>query len=296
MRLVQTVLLFFILLLQLNFCRAQDSLPRAEPKFSQRQKLIIAGLTAQQAASVYLEYKWWWENNYHPLHHENDGGFNNYSLGIDKVGHFYTSYMYSNLLYELMQWGKFSKKSSDWVSVILPFAWALSIELGDGFSKYAFSSHDLLANSIGIAYALAERKVKVLENFKFKYSYYPSKYFLDKNMKGWSLVSDYDGHIYWLSIDIYGLLPIKLKPYWPKYINIAGGYGMFNFRPLEPFTEGPPHRREFHIGLDFNLNRLPAKKQGWKTFLKMADHYHLPAPGFSKVSPDNWQFRALILR
>ncbi len=295
MRLVQTVL-FCISFFLSQTIWAQDSLALNEPKFSQRQKAIVLGLAAQQAASVYFEYKWWWENNYHAFHHENDGGLNNYSLGIDKVGHFYTSYMYSNLLYELMQWGKFSEKSSEWVSVILPFAWALSIEIGDGFSKYAFSSQDLAANSLGIAYAVAQRKVPALKYFTFKYSYFPSRYFIDKQMKGWSLVSDYDGHIYWLSADVHGILPKQLKPYWPKYLNLAAGYGIHNFRPLEPFTEGPPLLREFHIGFDFNLNRLPAKKPGWKTFFRMADHYHLPAPGITKVGADEWRFKALLLR
>lgn len=295
MRLVQTLILIVFFIVSFKSL-AQDSIPVKEARFSQRQKFIIAGLTAQQAASVYFEYKWWWENNYHPFHHENDGGFNNYSLGIDKVGHFYTSYMFSNLLYELMMWGKFSEKSSEWVSVVLPFAWALSIELGDGFSKYAFSSQDLLANSLGIAYAVAQRKVPVLKKFTFKYSYFPSDYFRVRDMKGWSLVSDYDGHIYWLSADVYGLLPKRFKPFWPKYINLAAGYGLQNFRPLDPFTDGPLLKREFHFGLDFNLNSIPAKKQGWKTFLKMADHYHLPAPGFSKVGSDNWQFKTILLR
>ncbi len=295
MRLVQTLILIVLFLVGFKSL-AQDSIPEKEARFSQRQKFIIAGLTAQQAASVYFEYKWWWENNYHPFHHENDGGFNNYSLGIDKVGHFYTSYMFSNLLYELMKWGKFSEKSSEWVSVVLPFAWALSIELGDGFSKYAFSSQDLLANSIGIAYAVAQRKVPVLKNFTFKYSYFPSDYFRERNMQGWSLVSDYDGHIYWLSADMHGLLPKKLKPFWPKYINLAAGYGLQNFRPLDLNADKTILNREFHIGLDFNLNSIPAKKQGWKTFFKMADHYHLPAPGFSKVGSDEWQFKALLLR
>lgn len=293
MRCVQTLILFLATLLAQGVL-AQDSL--STPKFSTRQKVIFGGLVLQQAGSMYLEYKWWWEHNYHDFHHENDGGLNNYSLGIDKVGHFYTSYMYSNLLYELMKWGKFSEKSSEWVSVALPFAWALSIEVGDGFSKFAFSSQDLMANSMGIAYALAQRKVNVLQKFKFKYSYFPSPYFRERDMKGWSLVSDYDGHIYWLTADVHGLLPKRFKPYWPKYLNLGMGYGIQNFRPLDPFTDGPMLLRKFHIGFDYNLAKIKVNKPGWQALLKMADHYHLPAPGFSKVGADNWRFRALLLQ
>ncbi|MDZ4668441.1 MAG: DUF2279 domain-containing protein, partial [bacterium] len=263
---------------------------------SNKQKWIIGGLMAQQAASMYLEYKWWWEDNYHPFFIGNDGGFNNYSLGIDKVGHFYTSYMYSNLLYELMKWGDFEENTSIWVSTSLPFIWALSIEIGDGFSKYEFSSRDLLANSLGIGYAFAQRKVPYLQNFKFKFSYFPGQYFRDQNYKGWSLTADYNGHIYWLSTDVHNILPKTTKKFWPKYLNFAVGYGVNNFSESYYYKgQGYEIQREFFIGLDYNLNAIPLKNRTLKTVAKMADYYHLPAPGMRKTDVQNWEFKPIIL-
>jgi hypothetical protein len=296
MNLLRHIVIAIILLLASFEVMAQDSLSTANKVgLTKRQKWIIAGIAAQQAASFYLEYKWWWEDNYHPFVIKNDGGFDNYSLGVDKVGHFYTSYMYSNLIYELMKWGEFSENTSEWVSVTLPFVWALSIELGDGFSKYAFNPDDLIANTIGIAYAFAQRRVPVLNKFKVKFSYFPSEYYRDRNMAGWSLTSDYDGHIYWLTMDVNGLLPKAAKPYWPKYLNLAAGYGIQNFRPEDPNTPGPPLIREFHIGLDYNLGALPAKKPGWQAIRNMVDYYHFPAPGFSKKGDESWKFKPLLL-
>jgi hypothetical protein len=263
---------------------------------STRQKWIAGGLIAQQAASLYLEYKWWWENNYHPFVIGNDGGFNNYSLGIDKVGHFYTSYMYSNLLYELLKWGSFEEKTGLWVSTTLPFVWALSIELGDGFSSFEFSSRDLLANSLGIGYALAQRKIKYLQNFKFKYSYFPGQYFRDQNFKGWALTADYDGHIYWLSADLHGILPETAKRFWPKYLNLSAGYGVRNFAESYYYWgQGYEIKREFFVGLDYNLSAIGVKSKTAKTLLNMVNYYHLPAPGMKKTGKENWQFLPLIL-
>lgn len=263
---------------------------------STKQKWIVGGLIAQQAASLYLEYKWWWEDNYHPFVIGNDGGFNNYSLGIDKVGHFYTSYMYSNLLYELMKWGDFEENTCLWVSTSLPFVWALSIEIGDGFSSYEFSSRDLMANSLGIAYGLAQRKIAYLQNFKFKFSYFPGQYYREQNYKGWSLTADYDGHIYWMSTDVHGILPEKAKGFWPKYLNLSVGYGVTNYS--ESYYYGGPTyelQREFFIGLDYNLGAIGVKNKTSKTLLNMVDYYHFPAPGVKKTGEGNWQFKPLIL-
>ncbi|OYU95743.1 MAG: hypothetical protein CFE21_11435 [Bacteroidetes bacterium B1(2017)] len=273
----------------------QDTLIQKSEPLSKKQKLIIAGLIAQQTASMYLEYKWWWQGDYHPFVMNNDGGYNNYSLGIDKVGHFYTSYMYSNALYELLKWGEFREERCLFYSTLLPFVWALSIEIGDGFSSYEFSPTDLLANSIGIGYAYAQHKVPYLRNFKFKFSYFPSSYYIQNNYKNWSLTADYNGHIYWLSTDVHGVLPKTAKGFWPKYLNLSLGYGVNNFAESFYYGINYPLQREFFIGLDYNLNAIPVKNKTLKTGLNIADYYHFPAPGIKKTGNGNWQFQALLL-
>lgn len=273
-----------------------DSIYKNKEQLSSKQKWIIASLITQQTASLYLEYNWWWKNNYHPFVMRSDGGFGNYSLGLDKIGHFYTSYMYSNLLYELMKWGDFRESTSEWVSIVLPFAWALSIEIGDGFSSFEFSPQDLLANSLGIGYAVLQRKVHYLQYFNFKFSYFPHAHYLNNNFNGWSLTSDYDGHIYWLTADINRLLPKYAKKYWPKYINLGLGYGINNFAAV--IHHGGPNivvQREFMLGLDLNLNRIPIKNKTMKTIVKIADYIHLPMPGYKKTNQGKWEFNGLLL-
>lgn len=289
---ISWVLVCIILGSNLN---AQDTSVVNKQGFTPRQKWIIGGLVAQQAASFYIEYKWWWQHNYHPFNVEKAPAFNNYSLGLDKVGHFYTSYMYSNVLYEVMKWGKFKESTAEWVSLALPFAWALSIEIGDGYSDYGFDPKDLLANTLGIGYAFAQRKVPYLNNFKFKFSYFPSQFYRDRNYAGWSLTADYDGHIYWLTADVNNLLPKHAKRFWPKYLNLGFGYGITNFRPQDPSIPYVPMVRDYHIGLDYNLSRIPAKKEGWQGIRNIVDYYHFPAPGFTKRGNESWKFYPLLL-
>jgi hypothetical protein len=273
-----------------------DTLYAKSKLFTNKQKLIIGGLAAQQLASLYLEYKWWWEDNYHPFVINNDGGFNNYSSGLDKVGHFYISYMYSNLLYELLKYGEFKEKNCLLVSAVIPFVWALSIEVGDGFSSYEFSPADLLANTLGIGFAIAQKKVPYLQNFKFKFSYFPGQYYRENNYKNWSLTADYDGHIYWLATDVYNILPKKAKGFWPKYLNLSFGYGVNYFSESFYYaSQGYKIQREFFIGLDYNLNAIPIKNKSSKAIVKMLDYYHFPAPGIKKTGESNWQFKPLLL-
>ncbi len=292
------LLLYLLIFTSGLFAQNADSSgvkPIQKEALSTRKKLIIATLFAQQAASMYIEYKWWWQRNYHPFAINNDGGYNNYSLGIDKVGHFYTSYMYFNTLNELFKWGGFSNKTRLILSTALPLLWATSIEIGDGFSSYEFNPDDLTANSLGIIYALIQDQVPYMQNFKFKYSYFPSRFYQDRHYKGWALTTDYNGHIYWLSMNVNGLLPQTAKPYWPKYVNLIIGYGVNNYTEIANRLPGYEMQREFCVGLDINLNAFPVKNQTIKTLRNMLDYFHYPAPGFKKTGAEPWKFIPLLL-
>lgn len=288
------LLILFILLTFSSALQAQQT-DSTITKNSSRKKVMIAALSIQQAATFYVEYKWWWENNYHKFRFENDGAFDNYSLGVDKVGHFYTSYLYSNLLYETMKWSHFSEKSARTWSTVLPFAWALSIEIGDGFSKYAFSADDLLANSLGIAYAYAQKRFPNLKSVGFKFSYYPSSYYQNNGFSGWSLTRDYNGHIYWVTADVHQLLPPSMKSWWPAFLNLGLGYGVDNFTETDNKLPGYPLKREFFIGLDYNLSSLSVKSQSLKSLLRVIDLYHFPAPGVKKNGANSWELKPLLL-
>jgi hypothetical protein len=74
------------------------------------------------------------------------------------------------------------------------------------------------------------------------------------------------------------------------------GYGINNFAAVIHYWEpNTVVQREFMLGLDINLNRLPIKNKSLKTFVKMADYIHLPAPGYKNTNQENWKFNGLLL-
>lgn len=259
-----------------------DSIPNT---LSSKQKLVIGGLAIQQLGNFYVNYKWWWEDNLSPFSVQNDGGINNYSLGVDKVGHFFSSYIYFKAINEIMKYGEFSTKNRIITSLALPFSYALGIEIADGFSPYGFSNPDLLANCIGISYGFLQEQYPYLQNFNFKFSYYPTPYSLAK-LNDWSPSDDYGGHIYWFSPNLHRILPKSFSQYWPDYLNIAVGYGI---------DHNYGTNRKYVIGFDWNLDAFRVKNKGLKAIKNIANYLHFPAPGVRKVSGKPVSYELLLL-
>lgn len=257
--------------------------------FLSRKTAITIGVSVHSALAIVLEYHWWWRGNYHPFRFEVEGFLNDYSLGVDKAGHFYTSYFYQNALYRTMRWGGYDESTAAWVSVVVPVLYATSLEIGDGFSIYQFSPDDLVANFLGITYGALQLKYPVLRDFNFKWSYYPAgKYAASADHP---LSNDYDGHIYWLSFRLHNLLPESMKPYWPKFLNLAIGYSAKN-ASLESIG---PMKRKFAISLDYNLTELPLTGETWETIKNIFDLLHFPAPGVRYIEGERPQFKPLLL-
>jgi hypothetical protein len=192
-----------------------------------------------------------------------------------------------------MKWGEFKPRTRLLTATILPFAWALSIEVGDGYSKdFGFSPTDLLANCAGLGYGFMQEKVPYMRNFKFKMSYYPTSFYTENHYKGWSLTSDYRGHIYWLSFDVHNMLPKSARRYWPPFLNIAAGYGIDKETPR---TEQPTNR-QFVIGFDWNLSPIPTKSKGMYAAKELLNNFHFPAPGISMVQGKSPEYKLLLLK
>lgn len=282
-------LLFICVLLSVNLCYSQsDTLAR---KYVKVKKITVASLiTVQHLGSFYAFNNWWWKNQQRPFHFNNDKFFNNYTLGMDKLGHAFTSYMYFHGISEVMRWAEFSDKSRFITSTTLPLIWAVAIEIGDAHSDYGYSWHDLAANFTGLGLAVLQEKVPYARNFKFKMSYYPTQYFIDNNFSGWNIETDYRGHFYWLAFDVHNMLPKVKQRYWPKFLNLAVGYGID--RNANRFN--PPTKRDFGIALDWNLSCFKTTKKTATLFKNLADNLHFPAPGLAKLT--NEPARAILFR
>ncbi len=263
----------------------------------ERKTLFNYSLVVYSISNFYIEYRWWWKGNYQKFGYQNDGFLNNYSLGVDKAGHFYTHYFYFQALYEFMEWGGFDETTTLISSIAIPALYGLSIEINDGFTWYAFSGYDLTADMLGISYGVLQRVYPVLNNFKFKFSYYPSGNIpLNTNFIP---SSDYDGHFYWLSVDVHGLLPLAMKNYWPRFLNLSVGYGAINIYATRPWfgglsaTETPT--RKYAVSLDYNLGSFSIENEFLYTLRNVVDYFHFPAPGIRMIDNQTTKFKPLLV-
>ena len=216
--------------------------------------------------SLVWSYDSWWKGNASPFHFQSEHWLNSSTLGIDKIGHFYTSYFYYNLFRNIMLWGGCEEGTAEGWAIGSTAFFAISIEIGDGFaSTYGFDYQDVVFNFLGVGYGWLQHRVPVLKSFNFKWSFVPaSGYHFPVRF-----TDDYDSHTYWLTCDVHTLLPQSLKSYWPDFIRFAIGYGV----------DGLVTKRELAVGLDLDLLALfNPRQEDWLLALRTADMFHIPAP------------------
>jgi hypothetical protein len=262
--------------------------------FIKRKPLALGATLGFSIPIVLLEYEWWWKKDYlykeHKFLYKNDGGFQNYSLGVDKCGHFFTSYTYFHTFYDLMKWADYSDNTALWTAFAVPAAHAISVEMMDGFAKYGFSSYDLTANFLGIGYAYAQIRVPYLQNFNFKWSYYPTAAF-SRPDPDWGLSHDYSGHFYWLSVNMKNVLPESMARSWPKFLNLAVGYGA---QSVSTGDDPKNARHKFAFSLDYNLSSFDIANDTWAMVVRLVDKFHFPAPGIRYINGEKVQVKPLV--
>jgi len=107
--------------------------------FFTKENISILTLSTVLVGSLVGAYVVWWKDDFGPFRFYSGDWFNDTGLnGIDKVGHFYTSYLFYHLQKDLLLWGGHSEEFAFWTSTILTFGFALIVEVGDAFSPYGF--------------------------------------------------------------------------------------------------------------------------------------------------------------
>jgi len=235
---------------------------------------IVGGVLAGSLVSSYYD---WWKDSAEPFHFVSEGSFNDYSLGIDKVGHAYTSYFYFHTFRNTMLWGGYSPSAAFWWAAGTSAFFAVSIEIGDGFSPYGFSFEDLAFNMAGLGYGMLQVEIPFLQNIDFKWSYVPSEGYT------WPphFTDHYDAHLYWLTFDMHNLLPSGVGKNWPAWLQLGLAYGVGEQQTV----------REFVVGLDYNLEVICTDNRELSWLLRQLNLFHFPAPGvkFSPGRPPEWR-------
>lgn len=216
----------------------------------------------------------WWANQRGAFHIQDDW---EYALQVDKAGHFYGGYMASYLLSEgFLTTGMSWDAATVWGSVA-GLLYQSYVEVEDGFARdWGFSPSDMVSNTLGAGFFVAQRYVPFLQNFTPKWQYIPSDW-LGKNtiQHSTTFIDDYNGSTFWLSANVHNLLPPAAASYWPRWLNLAFGYNVYGVG----LPDARDRERRYVIGLDYNLVELLPDGPGlWNWFRQGLNMIKLPAP------------------
>lgn len=282
----RNLLLFYFSLINTQNYFAQDSTSvntadTLTSSFWSRKNLSKVSAAGFSLGILGYAYGVWWKNDYRSFHFFNEPqGVFDAHLGIDKVGHFYTSYLMFRSIHDILRWGGHMNETAFWWATGVSAFHAFAIEVGDGLSQYGFDYEDLIANWSGVGYGMLQKEVPFFENFQFKWSlYYPM------NKHAFKVNDLYDYHIYFLSAKINNFLPNGIEKYWPDFLQLAFGYSGRN----------NVTQREFILSFDYDLELIPIEGDFFKLLKSFLNMIHLPAPGV-KFSPSNKpEFHLLLL-
>jgi hypothetical protein len=238
---------------------------------------LFGGVAVGTVTAVHIyQQQAWWQGSRGEFWMVNDWG---YSRGLDKLGHMYGAYFTTYISSYVLQWCGLPDRKSLLYGSITAMAFQFYVEIEDGFhDNYGFSAGDFLADVTGAALPLAQYTFPVLQNLSLKWSYWPSKGYLDDVRAGQAraFIDDYEGQAYWLAIDPHFLMGEDMQNVFPSWLGIAVGRGVTGLKGK--VWDGTPIT---YISLDYNFSRIKTESAFLKGLFRALDFFHLPAPGIA---------------
>ena len=247
---------------------------------------LVFGVTAGLYAGSFVGLNQLWYADYpkSSFHFFND---NAEWCGMDKFGHATTAYYIGYYTQPVFQWSGMSRKASVWTAGGLSFAYQATIEVLDGFSaEWGASWGDLLADFGGSALFVSQELVWKEQRFMLKLSYWPSEYaamrpdLLGSNVAE-RLLKDYNAQTYWLSCNIWSFLPNRETRKFPRWLNIAVGYGangMLGGYSNPPQFASIPRYQQFYLTVDVDFTKIRTRSKFLRTLFKVIQVIKVPAP------------------
>jgi len=277
--------LLLLLLIALTFpLRAQDFWSRADSLNT--TKVWVAGGTQGAAALItwgYLASGWYQDDWGDGWHWKND--FDHWR-GMDKLGHMAATYHLSWLCTESYEWAGMEPKKAALLGSGAAFTYLAVVEVMDGFSAdWGFSAADLTANILGSGLALSQELMWHDQKIRMKFSYHESDYRALRPEifgHGWpeSLVKDYNGQTYWLSVSPWSFVG---DDQW-NWICVSVGYGgrgMITGDPNDPVIQIYPPTipsSNLYLSLDIDLSRIRTRSKPLNALIDFFSYVKIPLP------------------
>jgi len=275
---------------------------------------------------------------------------------MDKCGHAFSTYNSAALVLKALEWANFevpltnpnithltsgaakwagfTRKQSIIIGEVYGLLYLSTIEVLDGFSAgWGFSWGDELANIGGGLLFSSQQYYWKEQRLRLKFSYHPTTYAADRptilgSNAVESLIKDYNGQTYWLSVNPSSFLKKDSK--FPKWLNISFGYGATgmisgkgnqiidystNTNPSGPngntISFGPDgsqtseiinkdgsiqtftRYRLYYLSLDLDLTKIKTKSKLLKGVFNVFNCFKIPFPTVEWNRPHGFSFHAL---
>ena len=250
-------------------------------KFLAAEGVVLSG------AILYLKHEWYYDKKRVPFHFYNDfKGWNQ----VDKLGHFYVSYLESNVGYSILKKFNFSEKKALYFGGFQGLILETPIEFLDAYYQgWGFSVSDLVANTLGSVFFIMQQKIFNEQMIKPKLSFSKSIYASEANglLGKKSLISqfvyDYNGYTYWFSFSPKKIFKFKKVP---KWLNLAIGYGAngmlgeFENKSMYKGEEIPSFKRyrQFYLSLDIDFSKIRTKSRFVNKIFDGLSYIKIPLP------------------
>ncbi|MDP4191687.1 MAG: DUF2279 domain-containing protein [Bacteroidota bacterium] len=257
------------------------SLPNLRSKLRPVPASIVGGLYL--GTLVFLHFNQqnaWWSDNRGNFHFQEDWVS---ALQVDKAGHAFGGYIMSYMLTEGLTVSGLNWEAANIFGSSLALAYQTYVEVEDGYAKkWGFSPSDWYFDAMGPIFFLSQHYVPALQKITPKWQFVPSEWTdKPKIVRPRTFIDDYNSSTFWWSFDVYNILPQDKQKYWPKWLNLALGYGG-DAIDANTNPDGPPDQlsvRRYIVGLDFNLARIIPETSTFLDWFKQSLNYiKLPAP------------------
>lgn len=241
-------------------------------------RVAVAGVFVGGNAALYEYFRRaWWSGERGEFTVNHDWGME--FRDQDKLGHALGGYHLARVGGGLLRAACVGDRKAIWWGAAYAAAFQLQIEIWDGFQdKYGFSPPDLLFNTAGAAYAVAQHEYPRLRAFKPTISY-ERTLALKRSPADAELrpTVDYSGQTYWVSVDVEELLPQEQKRYWPGIVRFSVGRSITDW--VNPETLRTQKASNLLVlSLDLDPERLPGNHPVWRTIKHQLSYYRFPAP------------------
>ena len=239
------------------------------------------GLTGGYAGLyMYFHHAWWSGTPAQKWFVQND--WDQDERDADKFGHLFGGYQLTRVTSELLQAGCVAPSRAIVWAALYAYAFQFQIEEWDGTQElYGFNPSDLIADAAGALFAVAQSHNEPLRYIKPVWSYRPTAAYRNRNLPGRNgqprATTDYAGQTYWFSTDIHGLLPDRVRPFWPSFIRLSPGYSITDY--VDPATGGGLRaKRRFLVSLDLDPEKLPGENRIWRAIVHELAFVRMPGP------------------